>query len=540
MRMAMTFARIARSMTSSSSSHRRTGCTSSVSSTSWSSASLAAWSSGGAGRGRRGILHRGAGAGNVARAGAAGRSGGRVLVDTDGRGESSPSSSSVVGVDVEGGKTASAAAVEMIDTKPPRGTRDFLPADMRLRQWLFSHFRSVSHSMGFDEVDYPVLESEALFTRKAGEEISEQLYSFEDKGGRRVALRPELTPSLARLVLGKGRSAPLPIKWFAIGQCWRYERTTRGRRREHYQWNMDVIGVGGSEAEAELLAGIVSFFRRVGLTEKDVGLRVSSRRVLQRILEKHGVGEELFGPVCIIVDKVDKLPREKIEQMMGDLGVPAAATEGILRALTLKSVDDLREVLGGSSGDSNGADDACITELENVFKLAEGYGIRDWIELDVGVVRGLAYYTGIVFEGFDRTGELRAICGGGRYDKLLGMFGGDDLPCCGFGFGDAVIVELLQEKGLIPDLGGGVDDVVVCLGYELRADAAGVAQRLRDAGRVVDLVLEQKKMKWVFKHAERLGAGRLVIVAGDELERGSVRVKDLASREELDVRIDDL
>ena len=424
----------------------------------------------------------------------------------------------------------------MIDTKPPRGTRDFLPADMRLRQWLFSHFRAVSESMGFDEVDYPVLESEALFTRKAGEEISEQLYSFEDKGGRRVALRPELTPSLARLVLGTGRSAPMPIKWYAIGQCWRYERTTRGRRREHYQWNMDVVGVGGGEAEAELLAGIVSFFRRVGLTEKDVGLRVSSRRVLQRILERHGVGEALFGPVCIVVDKVDKLPREKIERMMGDLGVPPPATEGILSALAMKSVDELRALLGGSGG----ADDACIAELEDVFRLAEGYGIRDWIELDVGVVRGLAYYTGIVFEGFDRTGELRAICGGGRYDRLLGTFGGDDLPCCGFGFGDAVIVELLQERGLLPQLGAGVDDVVVCLGAELRADAARVAQRLRDAGRAVDLVLEQKKMKWVFKHAERLGAARLVIVAGDELERGSVRVKDLASREESDVKIDDL
>ena len=193
------------------------------------------------------------------------RSGGSVIADSGGRGSDND---------------AAATRRALIDTKPPRGTRDFMPTDMRLRDWLFAHFRGVSRVMNFEEVDYPVLESEALFTRKAGEEISEQLYNFEDKGGRRVALRPELTPSLARLVLGRGKSSPMPLKWFAIGQCWRYERTTRGRRREHYQWNMDIVGVHGSEAEAELLAGIVDFFRRVGLTEKDVGLRVSSRKMV--------------------------------------------------------------------------------------------------------------------------------------------------------------------------------------------------------------------------------------------------------------------
>ena len=450
------------------------------------------------------------------------RSGGSVIADSDDAAAE--------------GRAATTKKRALIDTKPPRGTRDFMPMDMRLRDWLFAHFRGVSRVMNFEEVDYPVLESEALFTRKAGEEISEQLYNFEDKGGRRVALRPELTPSLARLVLGRGKSAPMPLKWFAIGQCWRYERTTRGRRREHYQWNMDIVGVHGSEAEAELLAGIVDFFRRVGLTEKDVGLRVSSRKVLQQILEKHGVSDEQFGPVCIVVDKVDKLPREKIEEMLGDLGVPTAAVDGILKALKVKSVADLRALLGD---DTDGRSDA-VAELEEVFRLAEGYGFAEWIELDVGVVRGLAYYTGIVFEGFDRSGELRAICGGGRYDRLLGMFGGDDLPCCGFGFGDAVILELLGEKKLLPNLDNTVDDVVVSLGGELRAPAAGIAKRLRDQGRVVDLVLEQKKMKWVFKHAERLNAARLIIVGEDEWAQGNVRVKSLASREETDVPFNEL
>ena len=173
----------------------------------------------------------------------------------------------------------------MIDTSPPRGTRDFAPADLRARDWLFDHFAAVSRAHGFERFETPVLESEQLFTRKAGEEIAAQLYNFEDKGGRRVALRPELTPSLARLVLAQGKSLPMPAKWFTIGQCWRYERTTRGRRREHYQWNMDVVGVPGVEAEAELLAAVVSFFERVGLTSDDVVLRVSSRKVLQAAME---------------------------------------------------------------------------------------------------------------------------------------------------------------------------------------------------------------------------------------------------------------
>ncbi|CAN0926137.1 Histidine--tRNA ligase, chloroplastic/mitochondrial [Linum grandiflorum] len=170
-------------------------------------------------------------------------------------------------------------AATKIDVNPPKGTRDFPPEEMRLRNWLFHNFKEVSRLYGFEEVDFPVLESEALFIRKAGEEIRDQLYCFEDRGNRRVALRPELTPSLARLVIQKGKSAPLPLKWFAVGQCWRYERMTRGRRREHYQWNMDIIGVPEVTAEAELISSIVTFFKRIGITASDVGFKVSSRKV---------------------------------------------------------------------------------------------------------------------------------------------------------------------------------------------------------------------------------------------------------------------
>jgi histidyl-tRNA synthetase len=421
----------------------------------------------------------------------------------------------------------------LIDVNPPRGTRDFSPEEKRLQNWLFGEFEAVSNLFGFEHIDFPVLESEELFVRKAGEEITEQLYNFEDKGGRRVTLRPELTPSLARLALQKGKGLPLPAKWFAIGQCWRYERATRGRRREHYQWNMDIIGVSGVEAEAELIAAITTFFQRVGLSSQDVGIKVSSRKVLQRVLAAAGVEEGKFGPVCVVVDKMEKLPKEKVVAALEELGLSTSAVDRILKALTVRDVAELEEMLG--------SEDEAVKDLKRLFELADAYGYADWLVFDASVVRGLAYYTGVVFEGFDRAGQLRAICGGGRYDKLLGTFGGEDQPCAGFGFGDAVIVELLKDKNLLPTISPAVDDLVLPMEESLRPAACTAAARLRAAGRSVDVVLEPgKRMKWAFKQAERCGAKRLVLLAPDEWERGVVRVKDLATREETDVKFDEL
>lgn len=420
----------------------------------------------------------------------------------------------------------------LIDVNPPRGTRDFFPEDMRLRNWLFGEFSAVSALFGFEQIDVPVLESEELFIRKAGEEIADQLYNFEDKGGRRMSLRPEITPSLARLVLQRGKALPLPTKWFTIGQCWRYERTTRGRRREHYQWNMDVVGVAGVEAEAELLAALASLFARLGLTPADVGIKVSSRKVLAAVLSRYGVSPDAFAPVCVVVDKMDKLPREKVEEQLAALGVDTSSIDGILSALTVRTLPELEALLGGES--------EAVRDMKRLFELAEGYGYSDWLVLDASVVRGLAYYTGVVFEGFDREGKLRAICGGGRYDRLLSTFGGEDVPCAGFGFGDAVIVELLKDRGLLPAFPHKVDDVVLVLDDALRAAGSGVAAALRGKGRRVDLVLEAKRMKWAFKHAERIGASRLVLVGEQEWAKGCVGVRDLAEFDQKSLTVEQL
>ena len=417
-------------------------------------------------------------------------------------------------------------------TQGVRGTRDFYPEDMRVRNWLFERFHSAARAHGFEEYDAPVLETEELYTRKAGEEITQQLYNFEDKGGRKVALRPEMTPSLARMVMERAGALALPIKWYSIPQCWRYERTQRGRGREHYQWNVDIWGMDGVEADAELLSVLVQFFQSVGLGSADLVIRVSSRKVLEEVLGSLGISGDIFAQTCIIVDKMDKLPADKIEAQLSDLGLESSSISTIQSVLSINDLSSLASALGDDS--------AAVGELNALFTLTDAYGISDWIEFDASVVRGLAYYTGPVFEAHDRAGELRAICGGGRYDKLIGTLGGKDLPATGFGFGDMVVMELLAEKGLVPDLTNGVSDVVFGMGAELRGAAMQVASALRANGRSVDLVLEDKRMKWVFKHAERCGASRLVMVMPDEWAVGKVRIKDLGTGEESTVAAKDL
>ena len=417
-------------------------------------------------------------------------------------------------------------------TQGVRGTRDFYPEDMRLRNWLFERFHAAARSHGFEEYDAPVLESEELYTRKAGEEIVGQLYNFEDKGGRAVALRPEMTPSLARMVMARAGALALPIKWYSIPQCWRYERTQRGRGREHYQWNVDIWGMNGVEADAELLSVLIQFFDSVGLTSEDLVIRISSRKVLEEVLGSLGIEGETFAQTCVIVDKMDKLPADVIEAQLSELGLSAKAISKIVNVLAITDIDSLKSSLSSES--------SAVSELQSLFSLCDSYGISDWVSFDASVVRGLAYYTGPVFEAHDRAGNLRAICGGGRYDKLIGTLGGNDLPATGFGFGDMVVMELLADKGLLPELSSGVGDVVFGMGPELRDAAMKVAGKLRASGRTVDLVLEHKKMKWVFKHAERCGASRLVMVMPDEWADGKVRIKDLDSGEESTVAMEDM
>ena len=417
-------------------------------------------------------------------------------------------------------------------TKGVRGTRDFYPADMRLRNWLFDNFAYASLLHGFEEYDSPILEHEELYTRKQGEDIVKQLYNFEDKGSRKVSLRPEMTPSLARMVMSRAGALPMPIKWFSIPQCWRYERTQKGRGREHYQWNVDVWGTNEISADAELFSVLVTFLESVGLTENDIVIRVSSRKVLEEVLGSLGIEGDSFAQTCVIVDKMDKLSSEVINEQLSDLGHSKEVISTIQSTLGINSLETLKNTLE--------KDSEALNELQTLFEAIESYGISDWVEFDGSIVRGLAYYTGCVFEVNDREGKFRAICGGGRYDKLLSTLGGKDLPATGFGFGDMVIMEVLAEKDLLPELLSGVEDVVIPLSPDLRNVAVKVASALRSSDRLVDLVLDDKKMKWAFKHAERIGATRIVLVGKEEWSRQKVKIKDLETGEETELSLEDL
>mmetsp|Transcript_3823 Transcript_3823/g.4312 ORF Transcript_3823/g.4312 Transcript_3823/m.4312 type:complete len:517 (-) Transcript_3823:534-2084(-) len=429
-----------------------------------------------------------------------------------------------------------------VGLEPCPGTRDFYPDEMRFRNWLFGHFKEVANITGFQEYDAPVLEHQELYKRKAGEEITAQMYAFLDKSDppREVTLRPEMTPSLARMVLAAGQSNNLPLKWFSIPQCWRYENTTRGRKREHYQWNMDIIGCKGITAEVELLYTVTQFFKRIGVTSEHVGVKVNSRKVLGSVLEQFGVPAENFAPVCVVVDKLDKIGAAEVKkQLVEDLSVPGETADKILKCLECKTVDDLAALCGSSSAE--------INELKELFTLAEDYGFADYLIFDASVVRGLAYYTGVVFECFDRRGELRAICGGGRYDKLLSLYGAKtEVPACGFGFGDCVILELLKDLNLMPDISKRVDFVVAAYNPSMQGKAMAAAAKIRTGGATVDLLLEpKKKVAAAFEYADRAGADYMVFVAPDEWAKNVVRVKDLRagskdSSKQIDVPVDKL
>jgi histidyl-tRNA synthetase len=324
----------------------------------------------------------------------------------------------------------------------------------------------------------------------------------------------------------------MPIKWFSIPQCWRYERTQRGRGREHYQWNVDIWGTTEISADAELISVIVTFFEGVGLTSEDIVIRISSRKVLEEVLGSLDIEGDAFAQTCIIVDKMDKLSSEVIGEQLSKLGHTSEVITTIQSVLGIKDMRGLKKSLKAES--------LAVSELNSLFDEIDSYGISEWVEFDASIVRGLAYYTGSVFEAHDRKGKFRAICGGGRYDKLISTLGGKDLPATGFGFGDMVIMELLAEKDLVPMLVSGIDDIVISLNPDLRNVAVRVAASLRDSDRTVDLVLEDKKMKWAFKHAERIGAKRLVLIAPDEWSRKKIKVKDLETGEESEISLDDI
>jgi histidyl-tRNA synthetase len=372
------------------------------------------------------------------------------------------------------------------------GFRDFYPDDFAQRAHIFRAWREVCRRYAFVEYDGPPLEPLELYTRKSGDEIVNQLYAFTDKGGREVALRPEMTPTFARMVATKANSLRKPVRWFSIPQLFRYERQQKGRLKEHFQLNVDIVGEASELADAELLAVAIDVMRELGLTHEDVRARISDRRLLNAILSEVGITEAQRPAVYAVLDKFSRQPATASRERLAAEGLAAGIIERVMRIPQIHSIAALQTEFGSEKDVG-----ARTAQLFKYLQHAGSLGIGAWVDLDLTIVRGLAYYTGIVFELFDTKGELRAICGGGRYDTLLEALGGASLPALGFGMGDVVLAELLRERGLMPaSSGSGADLFMVggngALDHSID-DALRLVHLLRDAGLSVDHALNAER-----------------------------------------------
>jgi histidyl-tRNA synthetase len=398
------------------------------------------------------------------------------------------------------------------------GFRDFLPDDCSVRNYIFARWREVARRYGFLEWDGPILEPTELYKKKSGAEIVDQLFNFTDKAEREVAMRPELTPTLARLVAAHEREFKKPLKWFSIGQFFRYEKQQRGRLREHFQLNCDIIGEANLAADIELVALCIDILRAFGFTEKDFVVRISDRGFWTDFLREKDVSPDRLDELLQAIDKSGREPREKTAEKLGKLADPIFS---ILKT-------------GGESG-----------KLDQLVDGLRERGLADYVAIDVGIVRGLAYYTGIVFEVFDRGGKFRAIAGGGRYDNLITQLsdGAVSMPALGFAMGDVVLGELVNETAHAREKlenaianGRKIDIYVVIAKEQCRADALGRIQQLRDRGYRVDYPLTSEKVGKQFQTAEQLGA-RVAVLFGDEWPQ--VKLKDMSSGEQQLVSKDD-
>ncbi len=413
---------------------------------------------------------------------------------------------------------------------PARGTRDFYPEDMRVRQWLFEKFRQTSHVFGFEEYDAPIIESLELFIRKGGEEIIDQIYSFKDKSDRDLALRPEMTPSLLRMVIQKGNALPKPIKWFSIPQCFRYERMSKGRRREHFQWNLDIIGESSIRADAEVLSAVIHLLKSVGLSNNDFKVQVSNRKLLRDLLLSCGISDNKITDVFLAIDKLDKIPEEIFGELLKEKGLSPDEISKIFEILKLRSFPDIKKRIPESEG---------VQEIEAFFKYLGYYGYDMSCIFDIAVVRGLLYYTGTVFEVFDTDKKFRAICGGGRYDKLFQDLGNTHLPAVGVGFGDVVICEVLREKKLLPNPTRALDYYIIPFSENEIEIAYKITGALRKNNYDVEMPLSIMKMKKALGLAAEFHARYALIIAPEELIRNKVVIKDLEahSEREIDLRL---
>ena len=398
---------------------------------------------------------------------------------------------------------------------PVKGTRDFYPEQMAIRTWLYNNARAVAESFGYQEYEAPFLETIELYGAKSGEElVDRQSYVFKDRGGSEITLRPELTPSLARMVAQRQDQLTFPLRWWSFGPFWRYERPQKGRTREFFQWNVDMLGAESPEADAENVAVLATFFRRVGLDPSRVQIFVNDRRLINAKYDEIGIASELRSAASSWIDRRDKLAPRAWEEYGAEIGLSGSQIDN------LKAMLEDRELWKS------------FPELQRFFAAADALGIGDYVRFEPSVIRGLLYYTGTVFEAWEVAGDIkRSILGGGRYDNLLADVGGGTLPAVGWAMGDVVITLLLEKYGLLPkNLSAQPASVLVTVfDQERLIKSYRIASELRREGIPTALYSEPAKLPKQFKYADRIAARIAIVIGPDEASNNEATIKDLAS-----------
>jgi histidyl-tRNA synthetase len=407
----------------------------------------------------------------------------------------------------------------------PKGTRDFYPQEMFFREAIFSSWENTCLKYGFEPYDGPTFEHIELYIQKSGEEIEKQLYSFEDKAGRRLALRPELTPSLARMVAAKGNSLKRPIKWYSIPRLYRYEKMQKGRLREFFQLNMDILGISDITADAELIAASIEIMEDLGFTSQDFSVLISSRTLLEEIFSSIGIPSNKTNSIFALIDKRNKMDPDLFNKELSNILSSSIDLLTFNNILSIKSINELSQISAKNIPSLN--------SLNRLFELISYYGFSDYISFDLGVVRGLAYYTGIVFELFDKKRSLRAIAGGGRYDNLIKLYGGPPTPAVGFAVGDVVLGEMLKEKNFEPPLICPDVFIVSIKDDNYPESSIKAASMLRKSNISCEFSLKQTNIGKQMEQANTSKAKIVLFVGGDEEKNGFCKIKIMETGEEI-------
>ena len=406
---------------------------------------------------------------------------------------------------------------------PPKGTRDCYPDDMIIRDYIFNSWEKTCKRYGFEKYDAPIFEYMQLYTHKSGEEIEKQLYTLVDKSGRQLALRPEMTPSIARMIATKGPSLKLPVRWYSIPRLFRYEKMQRGRTREFFQLNMDILGISQPTADAELMALSIDTMRDLGLTSQDFSIHISSRTLLEELFLFSGVKTEKLPMLYSLLDKQHKMPESDFNTILSEYIPEKDIQNTIKKILGITSIDEIRSINSSLKA---------LADLDTVFSLLENYGLSDFAEFDIGIVRGLAYYTGIVWELIDKNRSLRSIAGGGRYNQLVKLYGGMDTPAVGLAIGDVVLTELLTEKGLLPKMTPRSDVFVITFDKKSHDHTVKIAQKLRNSGINCEFALKPMGIGKQMKQADAARAGIVLFIGGEEEQEGKFKIRNMKTGEE--------